>query len=80
MELEKYDVGIFSRIAKLLEESRKSVIQTVNTAMVRTYYEIEVKKSNWSLRELRRQFDSALYKRFVLSKDKNQEYRYVVVR
>lgn len=36
----------------------------------RSFYEIESKKSNWSLRELRRQFDSALYERLALSKDK----------
>ncbi|MBQ0168089.1 MAG: DUF1016 family protein [Treponema sp.] len=36
----------------------------------RNFYEIESKKSNWSLRELRRQFDSALYERLALSKDK----------
>lgn len=36
----------------------------------RKFYEIESKKSNWSLRELRRQFDSALYERIALSKDK----------
>lgn len=36
----------------------------------RKFYEIESQKSNWSLRELRRQFDSALYERLALSKDK----------
>lgn len=36
----------------------------------RKFYEIECKNSNWSLRELRRQFDSALYERLVLSKNK----------
>lgn len=36
----------------------------------RKFYEIECKNSNWSLRELRRQFDSALYERLALSKNK----------
>ena len=36
----------------------------------RRFYEIECKNSNWSLRELRRQFDSALYERLALSKNK----------
>ncbi len=36
----------------------------------RKFYEIETIKSNWSLRELQRQFDSALYERLALSKDK----------
>jgi predicted nuclease of restriction endonuclease-like (RecB) superfamily len=36
----------------------------------RRFYEIEAQKNNWSLRELERQFDSSLYERLVLSKDK----------
>ncbi len=36
----------------------------------RKYYEIEAFSNNWSLRELQRQFDSALYERLVLSRDK----------
>jgi predicted nuclease of restriction endonuclease-like (RecB) superfamily len=36
----------------------------------RTFYEIEAYKNNWSLRELRRQFDTALYQILVLSRDK----------
>lgn len=36
----------------------------------RNFYEIESIKNNWSLRELQRQFDSALYERLVLSRDK----------
>ena len=36
----------------------------------RNFYEIEVYNNNWSLRELRRQFDTALYQRLVLSRDK----------
>jgi len=36
----------------------------------RKFYELEAISSNWSLRELQRQFDSALYERLVLSRDK----------
>lgn len=36
----------------------------------RQFYEIESSKNNWSFRELERQFDSALYERIVLSRDK----------
>ena len=36
----------------------------------RKFYEIETYKNNWSLRELQRQYDSALYTRLVLSRDK----------
>lgn len=38
----------------------------------RKFYEIEAIENNWSLRELRRQIDSALYQRLVLSKDKEK--------
>lgn len=36
----------------------------------RKFYEIECAKNNWSLRELQRQYDSALYTRLSLSRDK----------
>lgn len=36
----------------------------------RKFYEIETIDNNWSLRELRRQFDSSLYERLLLSRDK----------
>jgi predicted nuclease of restriction endonuclease-like (RecB) superfamily len=35
----------------------------------RRFYEIESEKYNWSVRELRRQYDSALYTRLALSRD-----------
>lgn len=38
----------------------------------RKFYEIECVSNNWSLRELQRQFDSALYQRLVLSRDKEK--------
>jgi predicted nuclease of restriction endonuclease-like (RecB) superfamily len=36
----------------------------------RAFYEIEAAQNNWSLRELKRQYDSALYLRLALSTDK----------
>lgn len=36
----------------------------------RSFYEIETEKNNWSVRELKRQYDSALYSRLALSRDK----------
>ena len=38
----------------------------------RHFYEIEAIKNNWSLSELNRQFDVALYERLALSKDKEK--------
>jgi predicted nuclease of restriction endonuclease-like (RecB) superfamily len=36
----------------------------------RSFYEIEATEQNWTVRELRRQFDSGLYERLALSRDK----------
>lgn len=36
----------------------------------RSFYEIECAANNWSLKELQRQFDSALFERLALSRDK----------
>ena len=38
----------------------------------RNFYEIEEFENNWSLRELKRQVNSSLYERLVLSKDKEK--------
>lgn len=37
----------------------------------RNFYEIEAVSNNWSVRELERQYDSSLYERLVLSRDKD---------
>ncbi len=37
----------------------------------RSFYEIESTRGGWSLAELRRQFNSALYERLALSRDKD---------
>jgi predicted GNAT family N-acyltransferase len=34
------DIDFYSRVAELLKEARKSVVQTVNKTMVDTYFEI----------------------------------------
>jgi predicted nuclease of restriction endonuclease-like (RecB) superfamily len=39
---------------------------------IRRFYEIEAIENNWSLRELERQFNSMLYERLVLSRDKKK--------
>ena len=38
----------------------------------RKFYEIEAANNNWSVKELNRQFDSALYQRLALSRDKDK--------
>lgn len=41
----------------------------------RQFYEIEAFQNQWSLRELKRQYDSALYQRLALSRDKDSVRR-----
>ena len=40
----------------------------------RHFYEIEAVKNNWSIKEMKRQFNSALYQRLALSTEKNKVY------
>lgn len=41
----------------------------------RHFYEIEAAKNDWSLSELKRQYDSSLYERLALSTEKDKVYR-----
>ena len=41
----------------------------IDDAKERRFYEIESEKYNWSVGELKRQYDSALYTRLALSRD-----------
>jgi predicted nuclease of restriction endonuclease-like (RecB) superfamily len=43
----------------------------IKKADERNFYEIEAASQNWTLRELKRQFDSGLYERLALSRDKD---------
>lgn len=45
----------------------------------RHFYEIEAAKNDWSLSEMKRQFDSALYERLALSTNKDKVTRLAVV-
>ena len=47
-------------------------LMRISNADERRFYEIEAAKNDWSLSELKRQFDSALYERLVLSSDKEK--------
>ena len=46
----------------------------IDNADERHFYEIEAVKNDWSLSELKRQFNSALYERLALSRDKDKVY------
>ncbi|MBP4143037.1 DUF1016 family protein [Flavobacterium sp. P4023] len=45
-------------------------LMRIDDAKERSFYEIETAKNNWSVRELKRQYDTALYTRLSLSRDK----------
>lgn len=49
-------------------------LMRIDNVEARHFYEIEAVKNNWSLSELKRQFDSALYERLLLSTDKDKIY------
>ena len=47
-------------------------LMRIDDELERKFYEIESFKNNWSLRELDRQYNSALFTRLALSKDKSE--------
>lgn len=49
--------------------SHYSFLMRIDDDKERRFYEIESEKYNWSVRELKRQYDSALYTRLALSRD-----------
>ena len=49
-------------------------LMRIGNADERHFYEIEAVKNDWSLSELKRQFNSALYERLALSRDKEKVY------
>ena len=50
-------------------------LMRIENANERNFYEIEAVKSNWSVRTLQRQYNSSLYERLALSKDKSETLR-----
>ena len=52
-----------------LSWSHYQMLLRIENKEERSFYEIEAMQNNWSLRELKRQFDSALYLRLALSTD-----------
>ena len=55
-----------------LSWSHYQMLLRIENQQERAFYEIEAAQNNWSLRELKRQFDSALYLRLALSTDKKE--------
>ena len=55
-----------------LSWSHYLILMRIENINARNFYEIEAIQNNWSLRELKRQVNLALYERLVLSKDKEK--------
>ncbi len=53
-----------------LSWSHYSFLKDIENSTERKFYEIEATQENWSLRELKRQYDSALFERLTLSRNK----------
>lgn len=76
---------VFSKFEKLpsvstgrkffLSWSHYLKLMRINNVDERHFYEIESVKNDWSLSELKRQYDSSLYERLALSTDKDKVYR-----
>lgn len=59
----------------VLSWSHYLVLMRIKNADVRSFYEVECAKQNWSVRWLQRQVDSSLYERIALSSDKDKVIR-----
>lgn len=55
-----------------LSWSHYTFLMQISDPHERSFYEIEAARENWSIRELKRQFNSSLYERLALSRDKNK--------
>ncbi|WP_026452088.1 PDDEXK nuclease domain-containing protein [Aequorivita capsosiphonis] len=62
----------FTKSKFILSWSHYLKLMRIDDENERKFYEIESQKNNWSVRELQRQFDSALYTRLVLSRNKDK--------
>lgn len=61
-----------SSISQSLSWTHYIRLMRISDPKERAFYEIEAANSNWSVKELNRQFDSALYQRLALSRDKDK--------
>lgn len=58
-----------------LSWSHYVVLMRIDSDEERSFYEIECQKQNWSVRQLQRQYNSSLYERLALSRDKDAVMR-----
>ena len=67
-DLNKFDYETLTSFFKLTW-THYVFLMRIDDDKERRFYEIESEKYNWSVRELKRQYDSALYTRLALSRD-----------
>ncbi len=58
-----------------LSWSHYLILMRIKNDDERSFYEIECAKQNWSVRQLQRQYNSSLYERLALSRDKDEVMR-----
>lgn len=64
-------------LVKSLSFSHFAELMRIEDSLKRNFYEFECIKSNWSIRELKRQISSLYYERTAISKDKQKLIEYV---
>lgn len=72
MFYQKYSIGQTLSAQFKLSWSHYIFLCRIDNLEERNFYEIESNNNNWSLRELKRQFDTGLYERLVLSRNKEE--------
>lgn len=73
-QIESAELGKSQTVSDFFKLSWSHYIKLmrIDDELERKFYEVETLKNNWSLRELDRQYNSALFTRLALSKDKNE--------
>jgi len=57
---------------KIIENEHYIALCRIDNSAERQFYELEIAANGWSFREFQRQFDSALYERLALSRNKKK--------
>ena len=74
-KVDTYHVGqyLFRDVANLIDETRKTVAYTVNSALTYMYWKIgkRIKLERWSVRTLRQKIEDMLYERTAISRRQN---------
>ena len=67
-----YEIQENADIHFTLSWSHYLILMRIANQNERNFYEIECYKQNWSVRQLQRQYNSSLYERLALSRNKNE--------